>query len=184
MAWPKGKPRSEVDRQRISAAMRGKQQRLGQTHPADCGHCEAMRKPMPVEIRGKISAKMKSLFANDAYFRARLLEHLSGIQSPTKLEDAVGAMVLAAYPGEMVVREYRIGRFRADWAIPALRLVFEADGSYWHSLPGAAERDTRRDEWLTQQGWTVVRVQEQDIKNPDELQAIIQQATPAHLWSN
>lgn len=49
-------------------------------------------------------------------------------------------------------------RWSIDLAFPTDRVALELDGEYWHSLPGIAEKDARKDDWLAQAGWTVVRV--------------------------
>lgn len=59
--------------------------------------------------------------------------------------------------------QYRIGRFVVDFYVPTSNLVIECDGTYWHSRPGDAERDARRDAWLSQHGYRVCRLKEIEI---------------------
>ena len=49
--------------------------------------------------------------------------------------------------------QYGIGKFRVDFAFPAVRLAVEADGRAWHDV----DRDASRDARLNKVGWTVVR---------------------------
>ena len=53
--------------------------------------------------------------------------------------------------------QYSINRYTVDFAFPAHKLVVEADGVYWHSLPDVKEKDRRKNAALTQYGWTVLR---------------------------
>jgi len=55
-------------------------------------------------------------------------------------------------------RELRLGRWSVDLAFPDVRLAVELDGTYWHSLPAMVEKDARKDAWLADAGWTVVRI--------------------------
>ena len=59
--------------------------------------------------------------------------------------------------------EYRIGRYSCDFALPQYRLVIEADGDYWHSLPNQKATDIAKDKYLQAQGWQVLRFKECDI---------------------
>lgn len=53
----------------------------------------------------------------------------------------------------------------ADIFIPALNLVVECDGEYWHNRPGAWEYDRKRDLYLMERyGVRVVRVPEKVIR--------------------
>lgn len=60
-------------------------------------------------------------------------------------------------------RQLPIGPYIADFACRQARLVVEIDGGQ-HA---ESERDTARDEWLRQEGWTVFRVWNNDVReNP------------------
>lgn len=61
--------------------------------------------------------------------------------------------------------QYYIGsRFVLDFAIPEIRLAIEADGVYWHSLPENQERDKRKDNYLRNQDWTILRFSGDEIR--------------------
>lgn len=55
------------------------------------------------------------------------------------------------------VANARVAGFLVDFFWPARRLVVEADGYTYHSMPSAFERDRERDQHLTLAGYTVVR---------------------------
>ena len=59
--------------------------------------------------------------------------------------------------------EYPIGRYHADAYVPEHRTVFEADGTYWHSRPGAARRDARRNCYMEKHGYQVVRFDDEQL---------------------
>jgi very-short-patch-repair endonuclease len=60
-------------------------------------------------------------------------------------------------------RQLPIGPYIADFACRQARLVVEIDGGQ-HA---ESQRDATRDEWLRNEGWTVVRVWNSDVReNP------------------
>jgi very-short-patch-repair endonuclease len=58
-----------------------------------------------------------------------------------------------------------------DIAVPALRLVVEYDGSYWHADREWSDR--RKVTWLTNAGWRVIRVRERPLKRITEHDVVI-----------
>jgi len=60
--------------------------------------------------------------------------------------------------GVDVVPEFRLGRWSIDAAVPSKKIAVELDGEYWHSLPAMVDRDRRKDAWLKERGWTVIRI--------------------------
>lgn len=52
------------------------------------------------------------------------------------------------------------GLYLVDAVIMGPRIVVECDGDYWHSLPGAPERDQRRQRYLQSRGYIVLRFSE------------------------
>lgn len=64
---------------------------------------------------------------------------------------------------------YKIGTYEADFFIPQWNLVVECDGRYWHSLPEVQARDSVRDAFMRDRGYTVLRLGEKDIRaNPSK----------------
>jgi very-short-patch-repair endonuclease len=68
-------------------------------------------------------------------------------------------------PGRRILSEHRIkcpadfriqSTYQVDAYVPALRLVVEADGDYWHGLHGTQVRDYYKDKFLRADGFTVV----------------------------
>jgi very-short-patch-repair endonuclease len=74
-------------------------------------------------------------------------------QTPT--EQALFRQLRGEKLGVVVRRQYVVGRYIADFAVPALRLVIEVDGAY-HARRRAA--DARRDRELGRRGWRVLRL--------------------------
>lgn len=150
--------------------------RIAKTRDAT-GWRDKLRTP---ESSAKKSAAKKADWASlSAEDRSKRLAHLAsirpaaieagryvprkrGIPRPTSLEIAIQAVLDAL--GIEYVKEHQIGRFFADFYIPSRQLVIECDGAYWHSLPGAAEADKERDEWITTQGYRVIRLAQVDIQ--------------------
>lgn len=67
------------------------------------------------------------------------------------------ALEIMGYGPSSVETQYKVGRYRLDFAMPEKRLAIEADG-WVHTAESVAERDRRRDAWLAEQGWTMIRI--------------------------
>lgn len=61
-------------------------------------------------------------------------------------------------------QETMIGVYRADFLIPGKNTIIECDGDYWHKIPGATEKDQRKDKYLSHLGYKVIRVAESHIR--------------------
>lgn len=56
------------------------------------------------------------------------------------------------------------GLYQVDAIIMGARIVIECDGVYWHNLPGAPERDARKQRYLQSRGYIVLRFPEAAIR--------------------
>jgi very-short-patch-repair endonuclease len=149
----------------------------GQRHPPDCKHCESLRNQsaerraqtsermkgnryakglkMTEESRRKMSAAAKHI-PDEVLARRNQTYAERYRQEPTEHERMLWNLVQRLYPNEQLEREYPVGRYLIDVAVPSLLLAFEADG-WTHRLPGRVERDKKKDAFLESQGWTVIR---------------------------
>jgi len=76
--------------------------------------------------------------------------------SPTRSEELLWRFALSGRKlGVLFRRQVRVGRYVADFAAPAARLVIEVDGP-WHTRRGAA--DALRDRAFERAGWRVLRL--------------------------
>lgn len=75
--------------------------------------------------------------------------------APTPTEEALFRELRSGRLGVVVRRQYVIGRYIADFAVPPRRLVIEVDGEC-HAARRAA--DARRDRELGRRGWRVLRL--------------------------
>ncbi len=58
-------------------------------------------------------------------------------------------------------------KYQCDILIPALNLVIECDGDYWHKYPVGLEKDHIRTKELIEKGFKVLRLWEREIKIMD-----------------
>lgn len=56
-----------------------------------------------------------------------------------------------------------VGRYVVDFLLPERSIILEVDGDYWHALPESVARDQRKNAFLLQQGYTVIRVLESEV---------------------
>jgi len=59
--------------------------------------------------------------------------------------------------------QWPIGPYRADFYLPAHRLVIEADGAAWHTSPARRRGDGRRDRYMRARGYRVIRLTGREI---------------------
>lgn len=58
-----------------------------------------------------------------------------------------------------------VGSFVPDFVIG--NTIIEVDGDYWHALPKVVERDKRKNKFYAEQGYTVIRIPEHEIRAGD-----------------
>jgi len=61
--------------------------------------------------------------------------------------------------------EYPIGSYHCDFYLPDFNIIIETDGDYWHSIPACKESDKKKDIFLKEKGYTIIRFKEKQIKN-------------------
>jgi BirA family biotin operon repressor/biotin-[acetyl-CoA-carboxylase] ligase len=87
--------------------------------------------------------------------RARALR-----REATPAERAVWVFLARSQLGAKFSRQMPVGPFFADFLCRDLALVVELDG-FSHDV--APERDTRRDAWMAERGFTVLRFTNDDV---------------------
>src|SRR4051794_29512603 len=56
-----------------------------------------------------------------------------------------------------LVRQYPVGRYRLDFALPRHKIGIELDGHTTHSSPSAIAADRKRQRALEEWGWYIIR---------------------------
>ena len=64
------------------------------------------------------------------------------------------------------------GRFLVDAYVPALNLVIECDGEYWHSLERVRKKDKAENAYLTKCGYRVLRLSGSEIQSGSFVQRL------------
>ena len=62
-----------------------------------------------------------------------------------------------------LVRQYKVGQYRLDFALPHKKIGIELDGHLTHSSPAAIAADRRRQRWLESKGWYIIRFGGQEV---------------------
>lgn len=105
--------------------------------------------------------------ASLAMYKAAKRKHTTGIECILR-----EFLLPTLLPRRRVLAEYRIKSprdmqhqmlFVVDAYVPALRLVVEADGDYWHNRDDVRVRDGYKDEYLRTDGFTVVHFSEREL---------------------
>lgn len=80
-----------------------------------------------------------------------------------KGEDSLYEFVASEYSGNTVRNTKKVvGPLELDLWLPELKVAFEYNGEYWHSLPKAVERDARKSASCMDLGITLLVVPERD----------------------
>lgn len=95
--------------------------------------------------------------------RRVLDERALGRARPDGLLEARFARVLREGSLPAPVFQYRVGRYRVDFAYPELRIAIEVDGFEVHGTPAALQADLERQNTLVAAGWTVLRFTWRDV---------------------
>ena len=87
--------------------------------------------------------------------------------NPTPPERALWALIRKQQTGAKFRRQAPIGPYVADFLSHELKLIIELDG-HSHSGAEAQARDTRRDRFLKERGFEVLRIGNADVfRNPE-----------------
>jgi site-specific DNA-cytosine methylase/very-short-patch-repair endonuclease len=73
--------------------------------------------------------------------------------------------VIAALDDTNLVRQYAVGPYFIDLAIPELKIGIEVDGGSWHKIEKKKRQDEKKKEYLNKEGWIVVRVAVRNVKS-------------------
>ena len=144
----KGKKRSEEIKLKISQANKNRRNwKLSE-------ECKLRLSQINKDRWAKLS-KEERRQRNKAWF-------LAARKSPSSLELKLGQLL------DSLQIEYEIqkciGNFVVDIFIPSEDLIIECDGGYWHNLPGRKESDLKRDTYLINLGFKIIRFNDSEIK--------------------
>lgn len=78
-------------------------------------------------------------------------------KEPSYAEKFMRSLIQNEFSNKDVCEEYRIGRYRVDFAWLSTRKIIEIDGRQ-HDLPNAVEYDRIRDAFIQSEGWTILRI--------------------------
>jgi very-short-patch-repair endonuclease len=187
----RGKRLTEEHRQKISDAVKGEKHPLygKKMDPDSIRRMAEKRRGIPLsnehkrkiselftgrrlsaETKAKLSRITKDKWENDPDYVHRLLEGLSG-KKRTSIEIKI-ASILSELSVEFEEQKV-ISRCIVDFYIPKGNKIIEADGDYWHSSPEKKAKDKRRDFFLMDMAYHILRLSETEI-NDNPLPKIIE----------
>ena len=83
-------------------------------------------------------------------------------KNPTEAESALWTFLRANSLGLPFKRQHIIGPYIADFVCLPAKLIVEIDGGY-HQLPEQQSSDSEREQWLEEQGFTVIRFTNEEV---------------------
>ena len=88
------------------------------------------------------------------------------VQKATNIENQFRYALLRK--GLDFIEQANIGPWSCDFLLPDHKIVIEADGEYWHSIPKTIMKDRRKDLWLRSKGYSVLHFEGKRISaDPD-----------------
>lgn len=123
---------------------------------------EEQRKKIAIANTGKKRNKEQTEKLKEQLYQLRI--NLSKHTKPTKIEIALYNYL--ELQNIIFEKQKKVGGgFIVDAYIPHLNLVIEADGKYWHSTLRGLETDKRKNEYLINNGYNLLRLSEDIIKS-------------------
>lgn len=113
-----------------------------------CDRCGAEMLIPPSRLRQK----------NRGQFCSRACNALANTPGTTSKISAAAVDQWATSESVLWVQEYILGPYAIDLALPLEQIAIELDGEFWHSIPRVVANDKRKNTYLANRGWTVVRV--------------------------
>jgi len=153
-------------------------------------------------LYGKEKADKRKKLAAER-FRNLTIRRIQNNEFPffdTKIEILIAKGLLER--NILFVKQFKIGNFVCDFAIPNLKIAIECDGDYWHSNPKlyAREnltttqrkkliRDQIKNKFLNKKRWIILRFYESEIKSNlpmclDKIEDSIQRTTKKNQISS
>jgi very-short-patch-repair endonuclease len=138
---------------------------------------EAAKKLMATEYRQKASDHLRDYAKQHREEFSRLARERW--QDPEFRAVVEAALIEAGVQG--MCREFSIGYYRVDEAIPDKKVAIEIDGCYWHGCskcgfpghPDTLALDVRKSTYLVNRGWKIIRIPEHRVK--EDLQKVVQE---------
>lgn len=179
--WNRGRSWSDETKKRISENRKDKclgdsnpskredvrnkirEKKLGFAHPFLFTNNPAKRP----EVRNKISEKLIEWIKKypEKHALSKISKSKNEMRKTTELPTHKFLESLGFEIGKDYFFNYNIGIYWLDFAFPKLKIAIECDGDYFHKFRKSKLRDKRKEMWLKEQGWRVVRLTEDETKN-------------------
>jgi len=114
---------------------------------------KSSNKKMSQETKDKISISRKEYLRNNPDKVPYLLNHSRNESYPEKYFSDIFEK-----EGLIVEKAVRIGLYELDFSVPSKRIDIEIDGSQHYCDKKILESDIRRNEFLEQNGWDIIRI--------------------------
>lgn len=145
------KPRGRSEAERLKWSKMTPQQRK---HQVQAAHDT---------VRGKVKS------------REYLLKRARGRQANPRMS-SLEKLFFEAFKkaGIEVIPQYAIDIFNIDFAIPTVKFAIEIDGGHWHTTEHHQRLDKRKEQFLSKQGWSLIRFRVWRVKIEDAITNAIQ----------
>lgn len=120
-----------------------------------------------------IQPNKKSRFnsANQLIIKESSVKNTGDLQE-SPLEDLLYS-ALSSNTKALMIPQFSIGNYRADFAIPSKKVVIEVDGHDYHSSPEQKLHDSKRDRFMVSQGWRVLRFTGREVYH--DVEAVVKE---------
>lgn len=179
--WNKGKSWSDEIKKRISGNRKGKclgdknpskredvrnkirEKRIGVAHPFLFTKNPAKRP----EVRNKISEKVIEWIKKhpENHALSKISKNKNEMRKTTELPTHNFLKSMGFKIDKDYFFNHNVGTYWLDFAFPKLKIAIECDGTYFHKFRKAKLRDERKNKWLNEHGWHLVRLTEDETEN-------------------
>ena len=158
-----GKPRPDETKAKISKGMKGNKNCVGRIYSQETKDKirDSVKKDWEEDHKDQLTEegrdKQREVAVNVLHHKKKKRSNIE-----LKLENAFIDKGVTEYQVQVpLMRRYNVDFLLSDF------IVVECDGTYWHNLPNIIEKDKRKDNTLTDNGFVVIRFSENEInENP------------------
>lgn len=113
----------------------------------------------------KLHGASKDFFSTEIGMVERQRISILGIKASKRKDTGIEIKMREELDARGIVyeKQFTVGRFVLDFFLPEYGIAIECDGDYWHRIPSVIEKDIRKNDAISNAGYTLFRFWEFEI---------------------